>query len=350
MFNHEYVGNIHVHSYHSDGKGSRAEIAGKAAKSGVDFICFNDHSHIQKSFSLDEEGLYDKLTLIIGTEIGKENHHYLAYDLKEMPDCDDASPQEKIDKVNEKGGFGFLAHPFEKGMPFIEKSVTYRWEDLSVEGYTGICIWNFSSRWKERIKTFFHGLFYMMFKVRGLKGPSSETLSFWDKKCQERRVVAVGGSDAHGTTIKLGFIKSTILPYELLLNSINIHVFLNRKIFKDFQVAKDDIYDAMKSGRLFIGNDSLCPARGFKYCFLPDDGSDLLMGEEEKFSPGNLFIELPSKGEIRLIKDGKTVSTSRGMEMVYPVNQKGVYRVEVYKKVKLFGWRPWIFSNPIYLR
>ena len=351
MFNHEYVGNIHIHSYHSDGRGSYAEIAGKAVKKGIDFICFNDHSHMQKHFSLDEEGLYDKLTLIIGTEIGKKDHHYLAYNLKELPDCENATPQETIDRVNEKGGFGFLAHPFEKGMPFKEKSVTYRWNDLSVTGFTGICIWNFSSRWKERIKTVFHGFFHLIFKMQTLQGPSKETISFWDKLCQERKVVAVGGSDAHGTILKLLFIKATVLSYDFLLNSINIHVFLNRKIFKDFNAAKNDIYEAMQSGRLFIANDRLCPAKGFKFSFLSDDGSDLLMGEEQAFNgPGNLMVELPSKGEIRLIKDGETIITYRGMEAVYPVNEKGVYRVEVYKHVPIFGWRPWIFTNPVYLR
>jgi hypothetical protein len=351
MFNHEYVGNIHIHSYHSDGKGSYAEIAGKAVKKGIDFICFNDHSHMQEYFSLDDEGLYDGLTLIIGTEIGKESHHYLAYNLSELPDCENATPQEVIDRVNEKGGFGFLAHPFEKGMPLIEKSRAYRWNELSVNGFTGICIWNFSSRWKERVKTVFHGLFHLIFKTNTLKGPSKETITFWDKLCQQRKVVAVGGSDAHGTTFKIGFIKATVLPYDFLLNSINIHVFLNRKIFKDFKAAKKDIFEAMKAGRLFISNDRLCPAKGFKFCFWSDDGSDLLMGEEENFNgPGNLMVELPSRGEIRLIKDGETIITCRGMEAVYPVNEKGVYRVEVYKHVPIFGWRPWIFTNPIYLR
>ena len=84
-------------------------------------------------------------------------------------------PQAVIDRVNDLGGFGFLAHPFEKGMPFVEKSVAYTWNDLSVEGFAGICIWNFSSRWKERVKTVLHALYFLLFKSRTLKGPSSKT-------------------------------------------------------------------------------------------------------------------------------------------------------------------------------
>lgn len=351
MFNYEYVGNVHIHSYHSDGRGSYAEIAGKAAKKGLDFICFNDHSHMQDYLNLEEEGLYDKLTLLIGLEIGKENNHYLAFNIRDLVDPEDDDPQKVIDNVNSQGGFGFLAHPFEKGMPFLEKSVTYTWNDLSVKDFTGISIWNFSSRWKEMIKTVFHGIFHLIFKIQTLKGPSSQTISYWDKLCRERRVVAIGASDAHGSAFRWGMIKATFLSYDFLLNTINLHVFLKRKIFKDFKSAKDDIYDAMKEGRLFIANDRLSLAKGFKYYLLSDDGSDLLMGEEDSFrNTGNLVVELPSRGEIRIIRNGEEISTYRGMEVVYPVKRRGVYRVEVYKHIPLFGWRPWIYSNPIYLR
>ncbi|MBN1906451.1 MAG: CehA/McbA family metallohydrolase [Deltaproteobacteria bacterium] len=353
MFNHEYVGNIHVHSSLSDGRGSYTEIAEKASRNGIDFICFNDHSHMNKRFSLEEEGLYGTkpFALLIGAEIGKDSHHYLAYDIKTLPDCEEASPQEVIDSVNEQGGFGFMAHPFEKGMPFMEKSVAYRWHDLSVTGFTGICIWNFSSRWKERVKSIFHGLFHLCFKVQALKGPSRETLNYWDELCQKRKVVAVGGSDAHGTVFKLWFLRATFLSYGFLLNTINIHIFLKKRFYKDFNAAKTDIYEAMKAGRLFIANDRLAPARGFKCYLLSDDGSDLLMGEEDTFrSEGNLLVELPSKGEIRVIRNGETVYRQRGMEAVYSVKEKGVYRVEVYRYVSVFGWRPWIFTNPVYLR
>lgn len=350
MFNHEYVGNIHIHSFHSDGRGSYAEIAGIAQRAGLNFICFNDHDYMKSNFDLSEEGFYGDVLVLIGLEIGREDHHYLAFDLKEMTRSDGLGPQDVIDDVNKQGGFGFLAHPFEKGMPFHYKSKAYAWKDLSVSGFTGLCIWNFASRWKERVKSILHGIFFLCFKIQTLKGPSSETMSFYDKLCLQKKVGAIGGSDAHGSQFRWGPINITPLTYDLLLRSINIHVFLNRKILKDFDHAKKDIYEAMREGRLFIANDKLCPARGSKFYFLSDDGSDLLMGEEDYFQPGNLVVELPNKGEVRLFKDGKQVDRSRGMEYVYRVTEKGVYRVEVYRQLPMFGWRPWIFTNPIYLR
>ena len=175
MFNFEYVGNLHVHSHHSDGTSSIAELAQTASKVGLDFIGVNDHEHMAKSLNLTNEGFYGKVLVLMSHEISQRYHHYLAYDLKEVVNSNERGPQEVIDQVNSQGGFGFLAHPFEKGMPFREKSVAYTWNDLSVSGYSGICLWNFSSRWKERIKGMVRGLFFLAFKTQTLKGPSRKT-------------------------------------------------------------------------------------------------------------------------------------------------------------------------------
>jgi hypothetical protein len=350
MADFEVVGNLHVHSLYSDGTATVGAIAEAAARGGLDFVGLNDHSHMCRSLHLEEEGFYEGVLVLIGSEIGKRYHHYLAYDLKECVRENDARPQEVIDRVNDQGGFGFLAHPFEKGMPFLERSLAYTWNDLSVEDFTGICIWNFSSRWKERVKSVLHGLYCLAFKAKTLKGPSRETLALWDTLCRTRKVVAVGGSDAHGSGLRWGPFRITPLTYEHLLNTVNIHVLLHAGLSTDLHEAKQEIYGAMRRGRLFVAHDGIRRARGFRFSF-HGKGVELLMGEEALFpGEGEFRVELPQAGEIRLVKHGTLLRTWQGREASCPVREKGVYRVEVYLKVPFFGWRPWIFSNPIYLR
>jgi len=350
LFKFEYVGNLHIHTMHSDGGRHVPEIVGSAQRAGLDFIIINDHDFMVDSFHVDEEDFYGRVLALVGMEIGERFHHYLAFDIKEIIRAGDKSPQEVIDAVNGQGGFGFLAHPFEKGMPFVSKSVAYRWSDLSVTGFTGICIWNFASRWKERVRTLLHGIYCLLFKHQSLKGPSRETLAFWDAQCRKKRTVAIGGSDAHGTHFEWGLFKFRPLSYDDFFKSINIHIFLNNWLPLDFQKAKEAVYGAIREGRLFIAHDGICPAKGFRFDFTGDDGSDLVMGEEDLYHPGSLVVELPSEGEIRLLRDGEPILTGQSREAVYRVREKGVYRVEVYKRVFPFGRRPWIFSNPIYLR
>lgn len=346
----EYRGNLHIHSTYSDGESTVSDIAAAAQKSGLDFIILNEHDYMTESLHLEEEGLYGDLIVLMGLEIGERYHHYLAYELKDMVRAGDSSPQQIIDQVNFQKGFGFLAHPFERGMPFSEKSLAYTWNDLSVKGFTGICIWNFTSRWKERVKSIFHGIFFLCFKSEMLKGPSKRTLRFWDELCRERKVVAIGGSDAHGSKWRSGPFTFRPLLYDYLLNSINVHILLSKPLPLDFPEAKREIYDALRRGHLFIAHDMLVSAKGFRFSYLSDEGASLNMGEEAPFKEGVLIIESPQDGEIRLIKNGALKTRWRGQKVSFRVDKKGVYRVEVYHRLFFFGWRPWIFSNPIYLK
>ena len=346
----EYMGNLHIHSHYSDGGGDVEQIAQSSQRAGLDFIILNDHDFMTDDLHLEDEGIRSGVLVLVGAEIGKRYHHYLAFDIKEMVWAQDLGPQEVISRVNEQGGFGFLAHPHEKGMPFSERSIAYTWNDFSVTGYRGICLWNFSSRWKERIRTPLHGLFHLTFKTQMLKPPSRKTLSFWDELCRDKRVCAIGGSDAHGVKFKWGPLWFRPLSYDYLLNSINVHILLDGNLSKDTPEAKAQVYGAIRDGRLFIVNENLAPARGFRFLFVSEDGTRLTLGEEGHFESGTLLIEIPKQGKIRLLKNGVVEKTWFGQKASYHVKEKGVYRVEVYRRLFLFGWRPWIFSNPIYLR
>jgi len=97
------------------------------------------------------------------------------------------------------------------------------------------------------------------------------------------------------------------------------------------------VYDALRAGRCYIANDQVAPARGFSFS---------RMGEEIPFERGmTLTVRTPEAGHIRLLRDGQQVAVFHGSELHHPVELHGVYRVEA----TLRG-RPWIFSNPVYLR
>jgi len=346
---YEYVGNVHVHSNYSDGAFSPPQIAGVANRVGLDFVIINDHDYMTNELHLELEGFYDGLLLLMGLEIGGRYHHYLAFDLKEMVLGKGLTPQQVIDSVHAQEGFGFLAHPFEKGMPFVEKSIAYTWNDLNVSGYTGICIWNFTSRWKERIRSPLHGLFFLVFKSFFLKGPSRNTLSFWDEKCREGHVVAIGGSDAHGSQFKWGPLVLRPLSYHFLLQTINIHILLKKPMSRELSKAKTMVYDAMKRGALYIAHDGLKRSDGFRFYYLCSTGVVTGMGEQRDFSKGWLVVELPLEGRVRLLRNGRPIMEGEGKEFHVKVPSPGVYRVETSLHLPLLGWRPWIFSNPIWI-
>ncbi|RMF86742.1 MAG: PHP domain-containing protein, partial [Nitrospinota bacterium] len=218
----EYVGNLHVHSTYSDGTLSIEEIAVAAQKAGIDFVGINDHHHLQ-GLKEGKEGWYDERVLIlIGTEVNHTQHHFLAYDVTEEIPANDTTPQAVIDACNRQGGIGFIAHPFEKGCPL--GGGVYPWKDWSVTGYTGISIWNFCSMWKEKVYTILHGLYYYCYPLAAVQRACPEAIARWDQECQRRKVVAIGGSDAHGFRYRKGPLSLTLFPYPFLFRTVNVHI------------------------------------------------------------------------------------------------------------------------------
>jgi hypothetical protein len=62
-----------------------------------------------------------------------------------------------------------------------------------------------------------------------------------------------------------------------------------------------------------------------------------------------LRVHVPAEAKIRIIKDGEIVKEEVTESLAMGIDQTGVYRVEVFLR-RYLRYRPWIFSNPIYVR
>ena len=83
---------------------------------------------------------------------------------------------------------------------------------------------------------------------------------------------------------------------------------------------------------------------------LETDGNNYEMGSELPFVSGmTLHAAAPLAGSFRLIRNGVEVARELGRSCEFPVQEPGIYRVEVW--LNLEGEpRIWILSNPIYIR
>jgi hypothetical protein len=113
---------------------------------------------------------------------------------------------------------------------------------------------------------------------------------------------------------------------------------------------------AVKAGHVFVAHEWMGDATGFRMAWVDAEAPVLSskarawMGDEVPFAAdGRIDVESPLPGRLRLIRSGKEVARSTGNRLQASVNEAGVYRAEVW--LELDGeWRPWIYSNPIYLR
>lgn len=347
--------NLHMHTRYSDGTGSHGDIANAALRAGIDAVIVTDHNVLVNGPAGYYKDGRRRVLLMVGEEIHDQARHPQKNHLLVLgADREMATyaydPQLLLDAVTQAGGLSFLAHPVNPAAPVVHEA-DISWVDWDVQGYTGLELWDFFSDFRQRIKTILHGVYFAFFPQHIIRGPLPEAIRRWDELLAAgRKVVAVGGSDAHSYRMHLGVIRRTIFPYEFHFRCINNHILVPRPLGMDAASDTSMILEALGRGHSFIGNDLPAPTRGFHFIARGLEGS-AEMGDTLRVQGGVTFqMKLPRRTECVLLKDGKPIRTWNNQELcTYITTQPGVYRVEVF--IRYLGkMRSWIYSNPIYIR
>ena len=347
----EYVGNLHLHTRFSDGYGTHQHIVDAASAAELNFIIATDHNVRPHGL----EGYYGRVLLLLGEEIHNilrrpQVSHLLVYGTeKEMVPYSFSSMQTLIDKCNNRGGICYIAHPIEKRGAIDPEFKEIPWVDWPISGIQGLEIWNYMSEFKGLLWSKPAALIRALFPERGIRGPKKATLKLWDELLNKgHHLSAIGNSDAHGTPYTMGFIKRTIFPYEYLFRCVNTHILTQSALTGVLEDDKATIYEALRSGRTWVGYDLPHSTRGFRFV-ARSGSSQALPGEElRRLGATTIDIQTPAPGEIRLLKDGKRILHGNGTYLGHTTEVPGIYRVEVYKRFR--GRKVgWIFSSPIYV-
>ncbi len=351
----EIILNLHMHTRYSDGAGSHADIATAALRAGVDAVIVTDHNvwvNGPAGYSRDGDR---RVLLMIGEEIHDQarqpqKNHLLVFGAGRELATFAPDPQLLLDAVGRAGGLAFIAHPVDPAAAAVNEG-DISWVDWEVQGYTGLELWNGFSEFKPRIHSKLHAVYYAFNPRRIPRGPLPETLKRWDDLLASgKKVVAIGGSDAHAHRMSMGPLRRVVFPYEFHFRAINTHVILPRPLGSEAASDTSMILEALRQGHCYIGYDLPSPTRGFSFT-AHGLHQTAQMGDELDRKGGVTFkIRLPLKTECRLLRDGKPVRTWHQHELcTYITSEPGVYRVEVY--IRYLGrQRGWIFSNPVYVR
>jgi len=345
---YERIGNIHIHTLFSDGTATPNEVAAIASRVGLDYILITDHVAYPREF----QGWYDSTLVLIGEEVHAPAfphvNHYLVFNAGEDVTAYGDQPQRLIAAIRARRGLGFIAHPYEHSGAFVSEP-EIDWIAWDAEGYTGLEIWNYMSEFKSYVTTLPRSLLYAFFPKLAITGPYPETLAKWDELQDSRRVVGIGGSDAHATLYRLGPLARRIFSYQHLFRSVNTHLLLSSAWSGDASQDAQLVYQALEAGRVFVAYDGLAPASGFTFT-AAHDGATYTMGDEITAHDAVHFqAHVPARARLRLIHNGSCVAEARGTELTYHSHTPGFYRVEAYRPYA-FRERGWIYSNPIYVR
>ncbi|MBI3087813.1 MAG: CehA/McbA family metallohydrolase [Candidatus Omnitrophica bacterium] len=338
----DFTGVIHIHTVYSDGAGTYEDVARVANQLKLDYLVVTDHNTL-KPLRDGKQGWYGMTLVLVGDEISTRGGHYLALNVQEEISRNQPT-QAIIDEVNRQGGLGFIAHPYFKKR---------RWSDWTVQGFTGVEAYNVAHDALDENK--------LRIALWGVALPADpvflsmidrpyDPLAKWDEMiARHGRVVGIGSSDAHEVRVPVPFGRQAglpggikIAPYDIMFKLVRTHVLLPGRT----ALSSETFYDALRKGHAYFSIDLLADARGFT--FMADDGRRVLgvMGDEVVLEPKlQLTAILPAPAQLALFKDGRSIAAATAQVWHVPVEEPGVYRLEASRYAK-----PWIFSNPIYVR
>jgi len=323
----DYRGVVHVHSSlggHS--AGTFSEIIAAAQKNGLQFVIMTEHT--EKDFdtaSLTLQGMHGGVLFINGNEVSAENGDRLL-----------VLPEE----------ISIVAYPEE-------------FKNWETSGLDGVEIYNvftntrrvnpvaaiFDVLWSQRA---YPELIFALYLQR-----PDESLKKWDQALARTRLTAVGGNDAHsniGVSLKDSSGKTLLGlqldPYETSFRLVRLHVLIEQNRSLDAA----SVLDAVRAGHCFVGFDFLGDSTGFAF-EAPENriqGDEISLGKDTR-----LRVRTPVPGRIVVFKDGAVFLDENGITVKeFAVTERGIYRVEVYlpQLGPLVAQKPWIISNPIYVK
>jgi hypothetical protein len=342
---HYYPGALHMHTVASDGTGTVEHLARCARDAGLRWIIVTDHDTLEPK---PAEGWLHDVLVIVDHEVTPDRNHFLALNVDEVID-NTLAPQDFVDAVYARGGFGIIAHPDELVANHFKD--IYRWDDWNVDGPreragrpVGIELWNVMSDWGEHLTQRNKELLFF-FPRLGLSGPTPETLAWWDRlNIAGRRTFGVGGVDAHAFKKRAPWGEVEVFSYEWMFGTLTNYVLLPDPLATDAHAAIHQIYAALAAGRSYFLNrlDGDCP----ELLFLAErPGQRWSIGDYPSLRDGPLTFtaDVSRDAQLHLIHNGRIAV--RGLRALrQTLAEPGVYRLEGYYK-----GRPWLYSNPIYV-
>jgi hypothetical protein len=341
---HDLACVIHLHSVHSDGTGTVRQIVRAGRRAGADVVMLTDHDTLEAKRQ-GEEGWHDGVLLLVGEEVSPPRRdHCLAFGVdREIDRGLDADAI--LRAIRDAGGISFAAHPWSGGsrrfkrggMPFAA---------LDSDALHGVELWSFVTDTAERFKSLPDALRFIVAPGRVVDHPPEVNLREWDRLCRRRRVVAIGGLDAHQIGKRIGpVVPFRLMGYRRSFRYLRTHVLCDEPPRGDLEHDRAQVYSALRDGRCYLAMDTLGAPRGFRF-----EADGLAMGAEAPASERTFTIATPEPAELRLLCDGDTVARAEhATELRHEAGAPGVYRAEARRRAHGCA-RTWIVSNPVYLR
>lgn len=358
------AGVLHVHTQRShDAVGSESEVLRAAREADLDFVILADHrsgdspEELWRTQARYEEGLL----LVRGQEIslGRDVGRVLVFGLDTAVTQWQGSLDDLGRRLESDAATAIVAH---SRSPRTRDS----WRPRETPGIAGWEVFDFADVGRARLKdpwVVYHLLALAASAPIGRthesllrlhrKGFDQPAVAAYDSLYPWTRSTALGGLDAHPKTRVAGRLLPGYAPF---FKSMVNHVELPEALPRDAAAALELLGAGLSAGGAFISFGNTQLARNFSLqLVLPGRGAvgigRAAAWEEGQFLRAGFWGGPTERLIYRVVRDGEHRAWVSGAELAWPLDEPGVYRVEVYRYTLRLGpltWnlRPWIFANP----
>ena len=350
----DYAGVFHVHSSlggHSTG--TLEEIVRAAEADRLAFVVMTEHpSALFKTSEATLSGTHEGVLFVPGSELAaSDGGRLFAAPGVELPDAG-LPLRGLVERAKGEGRLAVVGYPEQV-------------RDLKAGGYDALEVYNLYTNAKKinYALLFFDGLWsyfpYADLLFTDFYERPDANLKRWDEvNAAGGRVFALAGNDAHAN-VGLSLREQTgrkildlkLDPYERSFRVVRNHALLE----KGEQLDADTLLSALRRGHSYFAFDLFGDPTGFR--FTADNGTDRrVMGDEIRLPAAGavrLSVRTPVRCRLLFFRDGQAVQEVKdSAEASLMVERAGVYRVEVYldQLGSLLEGKPWIISNPIFVR
>ena len=181
-------------------------------------------------------------------------------------------------------------------------------------------------------------------------GPSlypKEILAEWDRDIQGKALTGIGVNEVLSISIfkEAGidpFEEAVINPYEVSFRNLVTHILAQ-------DLTESSIRNALTNGHAFVAHDWLCDPAGFSFGAINNLGVFGMGDTAPLLGTTRVAGNTPVPAKLRLIHKGTVIQEITGTNLTFQAKEPGPYRLEAW--LTLAGEdRPWIYSNPVYLK
>ena len=359
----DYVGVFHVHSFlggHSTGTLEEVVRAAKAER--LAFVVMTEHpSPRLDTAALTLRGLHDGVLFVGGSELVASDGGRLFVAPGVAAPERNPPLQELVTRAKSEWRLAVVGYPEET-------------RDRGLSGFDGVEVYNLYTNAKRinYVTMFFDGLWSYWGRPELLFARfyerAAENLRRWDEynASGAGRAYAFAGNDAHANVglalqDRAGrkILDFKLDPYERSFSLVRTHVIPHHGGHEDEPFDEKNLLGALRLGHFFLAFDVFGDSTGFRFTAAANQGFETWraeMGDEIKLPPGGevrLKVTLPAQARTVFYRDGQVLhEVPDSLRAYLAVEQRGVYRVEVYldQLGSLLEGKPWIISNPIFVR